>query len=86
MWYKLVQVLIDTIRTGIDVNTIDAITGNAPIHAIVTGKRRKDRLELLMALLIYGKVKVDLPNGKKMTALHLAIEVLKRFKGIAHDH
>lgn len=67
--------LIDTIRTGTDVNTIDEITGNAPIHAIVMGKRRRDRLELLMALLIYSKVKVDLPNRKKMTALHLAIEV-----------
>ena len=62
------------IRTGVDVNTLDEITGNAPIHAIVTSKKRT-RVELLLALLVYGKVNVDLPNRKRMTALHLAVEV-----------
>lgn len=68
------QVLIETIRTGVDVNTLDE-KGNAPIHAIVTGKKRKDKVELLLALLIYSKVDINLPNIKQMTALHLAIEV-----------
>ena len=58
-----------------DVNTHDEVTGNAPIHAIVTRKKQRDRAELLLALLIYGNVKIDLLNRKKMTALHLAIEV-----------
>ena len=69
------QVLIETIRTGVDVNTLDEVTGNAPIHAIVSGRKRRDKTELLLALLVYSKVDVNLPNRKKMTALHLAIEV-----------
>ena len=78
------QVLIDTIRTGIDVNTLDEITGNAPIHAIVTGKRRSNRTELLLALLVYGRVKVDLPNRRRMPALHLAVEVMDFTVSVLH--
>lgn len=68
--------LIETIRTGVDVNTLDEISGNAPIHAIVTGRKRKDKMELLLALMVYGKVNINLPNSRNMTALHLAIEVM----------
>ena len=69
------QVLVETIRTGVDVNTLDEETGNAPIHAIVSGRKRKDKVDLLLALLVYSKVDVNLPNRRNMTALHLAIEV-----------
>ena len=58
-----------------DVNTLDEATGNAPIHALVTRKKQSHRAELLLALLIYGNVQIDLLNRRKMTALHLAIEV-----------
>ena len=60
---------------GVDVNTLDEVTGNAPIHAIVSLKKRRDKVELLLALLIYSKVDINLPNRRQMTALHLAIEV-----------
>ena len=60
---------------GVDVNTLDE-TGNAPIHAIVSLKKRRDKVDLLLALLIYSKVDINLPNKRQMTALHLAIEVL----------
>ena len=62
---------------GVDVNTLDEVTGNAPIHAIVSLKKRRDKVELLLALLIYSKVDINLPNRRQMTALHLAIEVHK---------
>ena len=58
-----------------DVNTLDEATGNAPIHALVTRKKHSHRAEQLLALLIYGNVQIDLLNRRKMTALHLAIEV-----------
>ena len=62
---------------GVDVNTLDEVTGNASIHAIVSLKKRRDKVELLLALLIYSKVDINLPNRRQMTALHLAIEVHK---------
>ena len=67
-------------RADQDVNTVDPVTGNAPIHSIVVTDKRfrrpKDKLDLLLTLLVYGKVDINLPNNwKKMTALQLAIEV-----------
>lgn len=62
-------------RVDLDVNAVDIETGMAPIHSIVA-KKRRDKLGLLLALLVYGKVDINLPNNwKKMTALQLAIEV-----------
>ena len=69
-----------------DVNTLDEITGNAPIHAIVSLKKRRDKVELLLALLIYSKVDINLPNHRQMTALHLAIEVCMYMHAYAHVH
>ena len=64
--------------SGVDVNTRDKMTGFAPIHAIVKDRKRKDKPDLLLALLVYGsKVDINLPanDWKKMTALQMAIEV-----------
>ena len=72
------QELIKVINTGVDVNTLDQLKGNAPIHAIVMERRRKDKPDLLLALLVYGNrvdVNLQADNWKRMTALQLAIEV-----------
>lgn len=57
-----------------NVNLVDEKTGNAPIHAIIK-KKKKDRLDLLLTLLINSDVEIDLQNRRDMTALHMAIEV-----------
>ena len=46
----------------------------APIHSIVE-KKRKDRIDLMLALLIYSDADVDLKRADGMTALHLAAKV-----------
>ena len=72
------QELIKVISTGVDVNTLDKMTGNAPIHAIVMDRKRKDKPDLLLALLVYGNrvdVNLQADSWKRMTALQLAIEV-----------
>ena len=71
------QELIKVIRSGVDVNTLNKMTGNAPIHAIVMERKRKDKSDLLLALLVYSKVDINLPanSWKRMTALQLAVEV-----------
>ena len=76
--FNTLQELIKVISTGVDVNTLDKMTGTAPIHAIVMDRKRKDKPDLLLALLVYSsRVDVNLQanNWKKMTALQLAIEV-----------
>ena len=76
--FNTLQELIKVISTGVDVNTLDKMTGIAPIHAIVIDRKRKDKPDLLLALLVYGsRVDVNLQanNWKRMTALQLAIEV-----------
>lgn len=57
-----------------NVNLVDEKTGNASIHSIVK-RKKKDRVDLLLALLINSDVEVDLQNSRDMTALHMAIEV-----------
>ena len=71
------QELIKVIRSGVDVNTLNKMTGNAPIHAIVMERKHKDKSDLLLALLVYSKVDINLPanSWKRMTALQLAVEV-----------
>ena len=60
----------------VDVNRLDEVTGDAPIHSIIRHtKKKKDRVELLLALLMNSKAQIDLQNRRNMTALHLAIEV-----------
>ena len=74
------------ISSGVDVNTLDKMTGIAPIHAIVTDRKRKEKSDLLLALLVYGsKVDVNLlaNDWKKMTALQMAIEVVKLLNSLA---
>ena len=55
-------------------NLVDEITGDAPIHSLVK-RKKKDHTELVLTLLINSNVEVDLRNRRKMTALHLALEV-----------
>ena len=68
------QNLFEIIQSGIDVNALDEETGDAPIHSIAK-RKRKDRLELLMALLVNSTVDVNLLNSRGNSALHLAVEV-----------
>ena len=53
----------------------DDLTGNALIHVIMKKKRKQERLEFLLTLLIHGKVDVNLQNKKGEAALHMAVEV-----------
>lgn len=57
-----------------DVNLVDELTGDAPIHSIIK-RKKKERVELLLALLMNSNVDIDFQNGRHMTALHMAIEV-----------
>ncbi len=60
----------------VNVNLLDEVTGDAPIHSIVRHmKKKKDRVECLLALLTNSNADIDLQNRRSMTALHLAIEV-----------
>lgn len=69
------QSLLDALQApGVDVNLVDEITGNAPIHTIIQ-RKKKDRVDLLLALLVNSDVDINLQNRRRMTALHLAIEV-----------
>ena len=72
------QELIKVISKGVDINTLNKITGNAPIHAIVMDRKRKDKPDLLLALLVYGNgvdVNLQANSWKRMSALQMAIEV-----------
>ena len=71
------QDLLELLESKKDVNTKDHLTGNALIHVIMKKKRKQERLEFLLALLIHGKVDVNLQNAKGEAALHMAVEVSK---------
>jgi len=61
---------------GVDANARD-VNGDAPIHAIVKRKKRNwEKLDLLVALLTYSNADVHLHTVNKMTALHLAAQVM----------
>ena len=64
-------------------NAVNAI-GDAPIHAIVKRKSkrkadRKEKVELLLALLTNSDADVNLQSANGMTALHLTAEVNNAF-------
>ena len=69
------QHLLEALQSPrVDVNLKDDLTGDAPIHSIIR-RKKKDRVELLLTLLINSNADVNLPNRRNMTALHCAIEV-----------
>lgn len=53
----------------------DHLTGNALIHVIMKKKRKQERLEFLLTLLMHGKVNINLQNKKGEAALHMAMDV-----------
>ena len=57
----------------VDVNIRNG-EGEGPIHKIVK-KKRRERVELLIALLTNSNADVDFTTSKNMTAFHLAVEV-----------
>ena len=59
----------------VNVNLVDDVTGDAPIHSIIK-RKKKDRIDLLLALLVNSEVDINLQNKRNMTALHTAIEVI----------
>ena len=60
--------------SGLDVNTLDKKTGEAPLHALVK-KERKDRVKLVLALLVHSDANINLKTSRGATPLHLAVEV-----------
>ena len=72
----LQQTLIKLLRKyhHLDVNVVDPNLGMAPIHSIVK-KERKDRLQLLLALLVHSNVDVNLMAHDGNTPLHMIIQV-----------
>ena len=61
-------------RSDLDVNTLDRKTGEAPLHALVK-KDRKDRINLVLVLLINSNADIHLKTSRGLTPLHLAVEV-----------
>ena len=59
---------------GLNVNTLDKKTGEAPLHALVK-KERKRRVNLVLGLLVYSDVDIHLETSRGATPLHLAVEV-----------
>ncbi len=57
-----------------DVNAIDNNLGLAPIHSIVR-RKRKNRLQLLLALLVHSNVDVNLAACDGNTPLHMIVRV-----------
>ena len=55
-----------------DVNSIEMNV--APIHSIVV-KKRRDRIDLMLALLTYSDADINLKSADGMTALHLVAQV-----------
>lgn len=67
--------MLETLQSHqVDVNLLDEVTGDAPIHSIIM-RKKKDRVELLLTLLINSNADINLQNRRHMTALHSAIEV-----------
>ena len=57
-----------------DVNTLDKKTGEVPLHALIK-KERKDRVKLVLSLLVYSNADIQLETSGGATPLHLAVEV-----------
>ncbi len=62
-------------RREINVNTIDFNLGLAPIHSIIR-RKRKNRLQLLLGLLVHSNVDVNLIACDGNTPLHMIVQVL----------
>ena len=72
---NFLQHLLDALQSPkVDVNLIDQLSGDGPIHSIIK-RKKKDRVDLLLALLVNSKADINLQNRRSMTALHSAIEV-----------
>ena len=69
------QDLLELIAAKIDVNILDVVTGDALIHIIMKKKRKHERLDFLLTLLIHARVDVNLRNRKGRAALHMSVEV-----------
>jgi hypothetical protein len=60
-------------RSDFDVNTLDKKTGEAPLHALIK-KERKDRVKLVLLMLVHSDADVNLETSRGATPLHLAVE------------
>ena len=62
---------------GLEVNSLDKKTGEAPLHSLVK-RERKDRVSLVLALLVYSDADINLETSRGASPLHLAVEVSSR--------
>ena len=60
--------------SGLEVNMLDKKTGEAPLHALVK-KQKKDRVRLVLAMLVHSDANINLETSRGATPLHLAVEV-----------
>ena len=61
-------------KSDFDVNILDKKTGEAPLHALIK-KERKDRVKLVLSMLINSNADIQLETSRGATPLHLAVEV-----------
>ena len=66
------QELMKLIQEGFDVDALDSVSGDALIHVIMKIKNSKEKLDLLIILLLHSKVDVNRRNLQQMTALQMA--------------
>ena len=62
---------------GLEVNSLDKKTGEAPLHSLVK-RERKDRVGVVLALLVHSDADIHLKTSRGATPLHLAVEVRER--------
>jgi calcium-independent phospholipase A2 len=71
---RSVEYLVAVLDRGeFDVNTLDEKTGEAPLHALIK-KERKDRVKLVLAMLVHSDADIHLETSRGATPLHLAVE------------
>jgi calcium-independent phospholipase A2 len=58
---------------GLEVNSLDKKTGEAPLHSLVKRERR-DRVGVVLALLVHSDADIHLKTWRGATPLHLAVE------------
>ena len=61
-------------RSDVDVNKLDGSTGEAPLHTLIK-RERKDRVKLVLLMLVHSNADVHLETSRGATPLHLAVEV-----------
>ena len=64
---------------GLVVNSLDK-TGEAPLHSLVKRERR-DRVGVVLALLVHSDADIHLKTPRGATPLHLAVEVREKRDG-----